>query len=492
MDMPPVVLIDDNTYTWGDIVPNVDTAGAYMQGMPGVAPAAQIPQPAAQVPAAPAAAVPAAPAPSAVAVPKTGPAPVNAEKEIVAATPTAKIPVDMSSKTKLTVDETFWQYQVKAGRLHLNGVPCRLNGINWAGFENREMVVQPLWKASMEDCFKLISESGFNAIRIPVSAEFMEHFDDERIKIGGPKGGDKYAGIAKQTDLDFDADLDGKPPIIAFDKFLKLAYKHQMLVMIDLHSFPAMDPDKGITNTSDFNKSITMTASDKMGIFGTPLSYTLDKVAELWAKLAKFLVDYPHVFGADIKNEPHDAIKWEDWASGVETVGEAILKANPRMCIVAEGIEAGGGVGGWGNGLSGVKTRPIKLSVPNKLIYSPHQYGDAINAQSIEANWEKNFGFITDDDPNACVMIGEWGMGKEEAKDAGFGEKFAAYMEKKKYDSFYWAFQYTSADTVNLTGTGGKELVEKGIKADPKVVAVTQTAMKSKSLPTFPAQPAAA
>jgi aryl-phospho-beta-D-glucosidase BglC (GH1 family) len=399
----------------------------------------------------------------------------------------------------MVIDEKFWVYANVGGQLTLNGEKCRLKGINWAGFENKEMIVQCLWIQSMEDHFKSLAEIGVNAIRIPVSAEFMEYIvDDEKMKeitIGGndgSKGQPKVCPkIAKQTDFPFDTDLDGQSPRHGFDKFMKLAYKYNMIVMVDNHSFVGMGPvgsackteGEDVTNTSESNKLVILETPVK-NLYGKPVTYPLAKMTEVWSNFAKFLLQYPNAFACDIKNEPH-GVTLATIIPQYEAIAAGIMAANPRVMIVVEGTD--GTIGGWGNGFEELSKTPI-TKIPNeKLIYGPHQYGKINMKETTAKEWDIMYGHIKKTNPDACMMIGEWGQGAGHAKEGGeFATAYAEYIDKSGFDSFYWAYQFTSADTVNLTGKEGT--VIPGSKLDEDVKKYMKMATPVPALPRFPPQ----
>lgn len=57
-----------------------------------------------------------------------------------------------------------------------------------------------------------------------------------------------------------------------------------------------------------------------------------------------------------------------DWKKAAETIGNDILDIAPHWLIIVGGID-------YQLDLTGVHQFPIKLKVPNKLIYSGHFYG---------------------------------------------------------------------------------------------------------------------
>jgi aryl-phospho-beta-D-glucosidase BglC (GH1 family) len=426
---------------------------------------------------------------------------VPAQKDPVV--PTATNPVDFTKIGNMTIDETFWTYGISGGQLTLNGQKCRLRGVNWSGFENKDMIVQMLWHKSMEHWFEKLKEIGINAVRIPVSAEFMEYIvDDEKmslITIGGKDGTEPgntakevvCPKIARQTSFNFDPDLDLQTPRHGFDKCMKLAYKYNMIVMIDNHTFPAMEkPDnwnntcktKGIasTNTDAMNTAVVMDQSAE-GLFGKPVSYPIAKITEVWSNFAKYLLQYPHVFACDLKNEPHN-VPLKQVFEHYDAIAAGVMAANPRVMIAIEGT--GGTKGGWGNGFESLPTTPLKIPKP-KLIYAPHQYGE-INTPgqppTTATDWDLMYGFIPKTDPDACLMIGEWGEALQ--KDGTWPTDYAKYIDKSGFDSFYWALQWTGADTKNLTT---QDSAKEGLFV-PEIVQHIKIATPTPTLPTFPPQ----
>lgn len=88
-----------------------------------------------------------------------------------------------------------------------------------------------------------------------------------------------------------------------------------------------------------------------------------------------------NVVAMDIKNEPHGSARWVtddpavDWHAAAQRLGNAVLAVNPRLLIFVEGIDCGGTPlehTWWGGYLADAGARPVVLSRPDKLVYSPH------------------------------------------------------------------------------------------------------------------------
>ena len=78
----------------------------------------------------------------------------------------------------------------------------------------------------------------------------------------------------------------------------------------------------------------------------------------------------PYVVGMELRNainveRGHSADRtWESWASAAELMADQILEHRPKgMLIIVPGLEES-------TDFSGAQRRPIKLSVPNRLVFS--------------------------------------------------------------------------------------------------------------------------
>ena len=369
------------------------------------------------------------------------------------------------SGVKINKDWSKWKYEIKDKKLHLNGQPVNIKGINWYGFEEKSMIVEMLYATTMDDIFKLLAEDKINALRVPVSAEFMQHFCDSNGKLGekgviiripkdkpnstepvkytienqqevaapSEKNIVKYSGIMKEPELI------GKPPVVALDKFLKLAYKYNMLVMFDLHTMNATPPWNDNVMSAGwklevpeanraklFNKlsppdmTESKPNSKKISDFYYPnpqvvffqsypyrdisqkklLNFSEDDIVNLWKSFSKFCLDYPHVFAMDLKNEPHSKetapadepwqglmsevhgpgfkITWDNWSDACVKMGKGVLEGNPNVLIVVEGLDDVQDSTNWGSGFSTMgeaNAQKLEAAFGNKLIMSPHQYG---------------------------------------------------------------------------------------------------------------------
>lgn len=494
------------------------------------------------------------------------PAPSSSDSSAAAAKPadsSASAPAPGPSKTEsasvdgvvIDTDWNKWKYKIVGKKLTLNGKPLNIRGINWYGFEEKQMLPELLFHYPMADLFAALKQADINAIRICISAEYMEYFDSADALCGKKgvvirnnakdhKTVEKYTvengdtlvkadpsnkNVVKYSYISGDEDLNGKNPAYALDKFLKMAYKNGMLVMVDLHTYTATPPwnDHGIhagleivikdvklaetVQPPNYLEAMKVDALIKHKITDfvypgkepvyysyypykdisqtKPIDFSSDKIATLWAKMAKFCFKYPHVFAFDLKNEPHSGVtsetnlpwqgnlqtihganfvvNWKNWAETCNKWYNAINEVHPNCIIVVEGLNDDPedrktgykGTTCWGNGFSTMKIEDIKIPL-DRVIFSPHQYGTlAEKLETKQKDWKKNWGFMTE---NHCVMMGEWAKSlvvTDAAAETKFMEDLTDYMKQVAPDNFYFALNYTSGDTVALyEGAPGQPL----------------------------------
>jgi len=169
------------------------------------------------------------------------------------------------------------------------------------------------------------------------------------------------------------------------------------------------------------------------GLWFTP-EYPESSRLKDWADLARRYANTPSVVGFDLRNEPHDAdgngACWDcggprDWHLAAQRAGNAILNENSNLLIIVEGTdEYRGDRYWWGSNLEGVRESPVELSLPNRLVYSAHEYGPmeypqpwftpATISRDLEQIWVKHWAF-GHDLQIAPVYLGEFGTANDAA-----------------------------------------------------------------------------
>lgn len=91
----------------------------------------------------------------------------------------------------------------------------------------------------------------------------------------------------------------------------------------------------------------------------------------------------------------------------------------------------------WGGGLAGVATRPVTLAVPNRVVYSPHDYPASVFGQpwfsaangpaNLGGIWDKNWGYLAKTGI-APIALGEFGTKLETTFDKQWLDTLVGYL----------------------------------------------------------------
>lgn len=309
-----------------------------------------------------------------------------------------------------------------------------LKGVNWFGFETETFCPHGLWSTSMDYLLNFLQKEKFNAIRLPISTEAALNLDTK-----------------KPTGIDFskNPDLRGKTAGEVLDIFVRKCRNRGILVMPSMHRF---ESTAGIPE---------LWYSEK---------YPESRIIEAWKHIVSRYKNEPTLFAVDLKNEPHGVATWgsgnrkTDWNLASERIGNAILKANPKLLVFVEGIShtKTHQVSWWGGVLDKVEKTPVRLSVPNKLVYSPHVYGPDVFPiapfhektfpKNMRGIWDAEWGYIRRKKV-APIIIGEWGGRNEPGtKDRAWHDTIANYFVENGFScsTFYWSLNPNSGDTRGL------------------------------------------
>jgi endoglucanase len=319
------------------------------------------------------------------------------------------------------------------------GKTVYLTGVNWFGFETGRLSPHGIWGRDTKSVLKQIKDLGFNCIRIPYCSRMLA--SDALFASINAYGTDAYSGVSPMN-----AEESTKTkPIELLDIIVDWCQKNDLKIILDNHS---KEPDGYIAE----------------GLWYTP-TYSEERWIEDWVFLANRYKGKSTVIGCDLKNEPHNTATWgnssptTDFNKAAERCGNAILKANPELLIFVEGVEKYNGDSSWWGGLlTGAKDFPVTLSNNNKLVYSPHEYGPEVFAQTwfsdptypdnLNAVWDKNFGFLYNNN-TAPLFVGEFGIRAQDSnggKALTWFKKFAEYLGDRHHWT-YWSLNPNSGDT---------------------------------------------
>jgi endoglucanase len=326
-----------------------------------------------------------------------------------------------------------------AGWLHTDGGTIRnaaneayvIRAANWFGLETDQCVPHGLWTIALADGLKQIRSMGFNTVRLPYSNECITS-----------------GRVSTDTNFTVNPDLRDKTPQQVMDLFVAKAKAAGLNVILDRHR-PTSAAQSELWYTSAVSE---------------------EKWIADWRMLAERYKDEPTVIGVDLHNEPHGAARWggtnpaTDWHAAATRAGNAIQAVNPRLLVIVEGVEVSndGSYTWWGGGLADVRAKPVRLTVPNQVVYSPHDYPASVypqkwfSAADYPANlpgiWDSRWGYLAREGI-APVLVGEFGTRLETASDRQWLDAFVKYAGGTGISFAYWSFNPNSSDTGGLVRT---------------------------------------
>ncbi|MCE3201017.1 cellulase family glycosylhydrolase [Paenibacillus sonchi] len=312
------------------------------------------------------------------------------------------------------------------------GNPAVFNGLNWFGFETANYSPHGLWTRSMDNVLDQIKAEGYNLIRLPYCNQMFDS-----------------GSAANSIDYAKNPDLAGLKPVQIMDKLIEKAGKRGIRIFLDRHR-----PDSG------GQSALWYTAA-----------YPETRWISDWVMLAQRYADNPTVIGADLHNEPHGTASWgtgnpaTDWRLASERAGNAILAVNPNWLIIVEGIETN--VQGnsssywWGGNLTGVRNNPVTLTVPDRVVYSPHDYGPGVASQpwfsaadfpdNLPKLWDDTWGYISKEQI-APILAGEFGGRSVDtlSVEGKWQHALVSYIGQNNLYWTYWSLNPNSGDTGGL------------------------------------------
>ncbi|GGJ56159.1 Ig-like domain-containing protein [Deinococcus roseus] len=351
-------------------------------------------------------------------------------------------------KVQKQAGEGFWSTS-GSKIIDASGQVVRITGVNWFGLETPNYVPHGLWSVNYKTLLNQVKSLGFTVLRLPYSNEMLD----------GPK---MPSGLNEAAN----PDLKGLNSLQVMDRIIEYAGSIGLKIFLDRHR-PGADQQSALWYT------------DK---------YSEQRWIDDWKFLATRYKGNPTVVGADLHNEPHSvdgglSSCWgcgdpkQDWRLAAEKAGNAILGVNPDWLIIVEGNECWAPDGSavkptpwspnpnmscnwWGGNLQGAQKYPVRLSRPNKLVYSSHDYGMSVyNGQpwftdpsfpaTLEPHWRKNWGYLVENNI-APVIAGEFGSTLQDPKDQVWLPALLKYLEKIGASWTYWSLNPNSGDTKGI------------------------------------------
>ncbi|MFE4104739.1 glycoside hydrolase family 5 protein [Almyronema epifaneia] len=314
------------------------------------------------------------------------------------------------------------------------GNPVLLRGVNWFGIETETYAPHGLWARDYKDMLAQIKSLGYNFIRVPFSLAALRS--------------ETVSGI--DFSIGSNSELFDKSPLEVLDLIVQEAAHQGLLILLDSHQL-----NEQVIPELWYDEE-----------------YSEADWIEAWTMLAEHYRFQPNILGADLKNEPHGQASWgtdvleTDWRLAAERAGNAILAINPDWLIVVQGVENNVpdqqlAIHWQGGNLEGAGRYPVRLSVANKLVYSPHEYGAGVFDQpwfstpefpeNLRDRWEIGFHYLATENI-APILIGEFG-GRQtdcQSKEGIWQQKLVDYINENALSYAYWSWNPNSADTGGL------------------------------------------
>ena len=407
-----------------------------------------------------------------------------------------------------------WLHAEGSKLYDMNGNQVWLTGANWFGLNCTENVPHGLYARDVDDMLSTIADHGINIIRFPISTELLlSWMDGEPLPVSsvqasynppqdelGEDGTVTPAGKYGNINREF-CEADGmtlKNSMEIFDIIMQKCKKYGVKALIDVHS-PA-------SHNSGHNYNLWYyepTADDADGMATGHFSgkiITWDDWKDSITWLAKKYANDDTILAYDLKNEPHgkrgysgsecpaSIAKWDNstdknnWKYSAEECAKSILAVNPHALILVEGIEQSPMFdrgsdwntpdkfnpnpgeerwygAWWGGNLRGVKDLPV-LPNSGQIVYSPHDYGKSVYAQSwfekdfteqtlLDDYWYDTWAYINDQDI-APLLIGEWGGHMDAGDNQKWMEILRDYMVNNHINHTFWCINPNSGDTGGL------------------------------------------
>ncbi len=339
-----------------------------------------------------------------------------------------------------------------------NNQKVRLTGVNWFGLETSNMCPHGLWARDYKGMLTDVKKFGFNCIRLPFCNAMLR--DGAMPTSINFYGNDPSRPSATNV---MNAELQGKTALVVMDSIISACGQLGLKVILDNHS---REPD------GYMNELVWYTAKTSEAQW----------IAD-WVMLATRYKNNATVVGCDLDNEPHGkgpatGSLWAsgnvlyDWDKAATRCGNAILAANADVLIFVEGVqEYGATTYWWGGNLRGVRSNPVLLSNPAKLVYSPHEYGpevfnqtwftDASFPTNLSMVWDSAFGYIARE-KKAPLLVGEFGIKDATSFKGSEGiwfDTFLAYMGTTISWTF-WCLNPNSGDTGGILSDDWKTPVQ--------------------------------
>lgn len=322
-----------------------------------------------------------------------------------------------------------------------NGNRVKLASVNWSGAETQAFTVGGLDDRALDDLSALVRDGGFNSVRLPWSNQLVEE---------NPVVPAQYLSANPQ--------LQGLRALEVLDAVIESLGRHGVMVVLDNH------------------RSRADWCCDEAHGDGLWYTRAYPESAWLadWRTMAARYRNSPNVVAAELRNEirPDPSLApgpttatWgggnplTDWRAAAERGGNAVLGVNPNLLIIVGGIE-------YQTNLTGVAANPVRLSVPDRVVYAPHDYrwfhttAELGDYAALSAKLDRRWGYLLTQNQSytAPLYLSETGTCTNpnfteqcNALDPQYLQSISRYMSERDLDFAYWPFNGTQGTGYNRT-----------------------------------------
>ena len=300
------------------------------------------------------------------------------------------------------------------------GARFKLASVNWYGASDENFVPGGLDVRPRAAIARTIRALGFNSVRLPYSDELV---------LRNP--------LVERGLVAANPDLLGSRALDVYGAVVTACTDAGLAVMINDHITQAGWCDgKNLCDAGWSNSALGPICRVRQNA---------DEWITHWETLMKMFKDNPRVVGCDLRNEPRGlwgTMTWGMWRRAAERAGNRLLAMNPDWLIIVEGV-------GSANDCSGARNDPVKLDVPDRLVYSVHVFPwsgwgslqpySRRPYPSFVLAMERNWGFLLEGNI-APVWVGEMGVPDHPGKgDQHYWDNLMKYLKLVDADFGYWA-----------------------------------------------------